>query len=186
MPGLSEARGALARRGAVTAVVLSLAAVGIALAWPAAAETVLRALLVVLAAGGTAWLLGRVGWPARSDPTSAPFRTPDEESLRRQLPTGLRNIADDLSADVRAATGNAIPYSVRGTLRDELRRRLADTYGLDPTEPTHVGRIQALISPPAWMLFQPPPRAAGGHRLSLDQPIHLRHLGTILDDLERL
>ncbi|HEY3504413.1 MAG TPA: hypothetical protein VGN37_16740 [Actinocatenispora sp.] len=173
----------LRRRGVTAAVVVSVAAVGLALLWPAAAETVLRLLLVVLAAGAVAWLLTRAGWPPASQLATSPFRTTGDDDTDRHVPLGLRNLAGDLSADVRAATGGAIPYSVRSPVRDELCRRLADDHGLDPRVPAHAGRIQALVSPPTWALVQPPPPGA---RRGLDVPIHLRHLGTILDDLERL
>ena len=174
----------LVRRGATAAVAASLSAVAIALLWPAVAETVLRLLLAVLAAGAAAWLLSRVVWPVASDLTAAPFRTPDEEHVDRQIPAGLRRLVDELSIDARA-TGGAIPYSISSTLRAEVTRRLADNHGLDPRAPAHANRVRALVSPPTWDLFQTPPKTGDLWR-RLDKPVHLRHLRTILDDLERL
>lgn len=178
------AGGLLVRRGPGAAVLVSVVSVGIALAWPAAAESVLRLVLVVLSAGAVAWLLTRVGWPPPSQLTASPLRTGADDDTDRYVPRGLRTLADDLSADVRAAAGDAIPYSVRSTVRDEIRRRLADNHGLDPRVPADVARIQALVSPPTWVLVQPPPTT--GARRGLDPPVPLRCLGTILDDLERL
>lgn len=171
----------LQRRGVTLAVLASVAAVLIALAWPAAAETVLRLLLALLAAGAAAWLLGRVRWPAGSDLGASPFRATDDDRTGRQLPVGLRDLTDDLAATLRSTPNGTIPFSARGTLRDELHRRLADRHGLDPRVPEHVRRIQSLISPPSWALLQ------SRHPGQLtDTPVHLQYLSMILDDVERL
>ncbi|BCJ36435.1 hypothetical protein Athai_39380 [Actinocatenispora thailandica] len=183
MAGPPATENLLLRRGVTFAVLASIAAVLLALAWPAGAETVLRLLLALLAAGAAAWQLRRVRWPARSDPSTSPFRATGGDRFDRKLPVGLRDLTDDLAATLRSAPAGAIPFSTRGTLRDELRRRLADSHGLDARVPEHVPRIQRLISPPAWALIQPPP--PGQHR-ALDQPVHLQYLSMIIDDVERL
>lgn len=171
----------LLRRGVTLAVLASVAAVLLALAWPAAAETVLRVLLVLLAAGAAGWLLTRVAWPAASEVSASPFRTGHDDGAHRLLPIGLRDLADDLAATFRTTPNGPIPFAARGTLHDELRRRLADSHGLDPRVPEHVPRIQALISPPSWALLQ------SRHPGQLtDTPVHLQYLSMILDDVERL
>jgi hypothetical protein len=173
----------LLRRGVTLAVLASVAAVLLAVAWPAAAETVLRVLLVLLAAGAAGWLLTRVAWPAGSDLSASPFRTTGRDHHARQIPVGLRDLTDDLAATLRTTPNGPIPFSARGTLRDELSRRLADSHGLDPRVPEHVPRIQSLISPPSWALVQPPPP---GPQRAPEQPVPLQYLSMILDDVERL
>lgn len=179
---MDERTGRRVRRGLAAAVVAaSLVSVVAALTWPAVAETVLRLLLVAVAAGAAAWFLVRVGWPGASDVTASPLRTPSRDAGDRQLPIALRHLADDLSTDAR--DGGAASFSVLELLRDELRRRLA-ARGLDMRTPGHADRIRALVSPPAWALLQPPPPA--GRQPGQEHPVRVRDLGLILDDVERL
>lgn len=162
----------------------------LAIAWPHAADSLLRALLVTLAAGFVVvrgyTVVFRVRAthdlysPFDAEPSAPPTDAPD--ALRR-LTTDLRGLDEGITG-----RSKPIPWSVCSVLIDEATRRLHERHGLALGEPAHHPAIRTLLSEPTWLLVEPregesfTAEALGGRR----PLVPLTHLDLILDDVEAL
>jgi hypothetical protein len=173
----------------VAAIVAGAAFLVAGIAWPQAAEGLLRLLLALLAVG---FVLGRAYQamlPAEmTQDAYSPFH--DDGPPPAAVPPALR----DLNAQLRAAdrTRDAsraeIPRAVRWRVIDEAARRLSERHGLRLEVPEHRAEIRALVSEPTWRLIASHGTGSAGPvaRAGTTDPVPLSHLSTILDDLEKL
>lgn len=172
----------------IAAIVVCVAFLAAGIAWPQAAESLLRLLMVTLAGGFVAARAWRA-LPARTtrdaySPFDGTARTPAEApQVLRTLTTELRAADHD-----RAARRTPIPWPVRRTVIGEAARRLAERHGLDLEDPEQHARIRSLVSEATWLLIdprgrerRPGTRATAGSRL-----VPIARLDSILDELETL
>jgi hypothetical protein len=161
----------------------------LAIAWPHAADSLLRALLVTLAAG---LVVVRGYYVVRVRATHdvySPFDAGPSES-QTGGPDALRKLTSDLGAldEGAAARTRPIPWSVCSVLIDETARRLNEHHGLRMGDPAHHPAIQALLSESAWLLVAPRGREPGSGDASRGRGrlVPLADLDLILDDVEAL
>lgn len=172
-------------------VAVSIAFVGAGLAWPQAADALLRLLIVtlgVLFAAGGAYRALR---PAASTETVySPFHLSDVDRPQPVVPRRLRDLTAELKTadDPTSAARTAIPIPMLLIIREESEWRLVDRHRLRLRDPSDHARIQGLVTEPTWRIIRPPAaeprsstRPSGQHTT-----VPLSQLGIILDDLERL
>jgi hypothetical protein len=159
------------------------------IAWPQAADTLLRMLLaalVLVLVVGKAY--GAV-LPARmTRKFYSPFDGAAGGRPRPDAPEALRKWTRELDAadDPRRAQQAGVPAAVRWCVTDEVSRRLAERHGLSLVDANDHPAIRALVSEPTWRLVRPsgaestPRPDAGSSRVPLSR------LERILDDLEKL
>ncbi len=187
----TSAAGPAARPVVVFPVVASIAVLVAGVAWPQAADALLRLLIATLALGFVAVRAHRAVEPLRTTRGRySPFGRPTVERTPAVAPWALRKLTAELNAagDARSARRTAIPSSATRIVRKEATRRLAEHHGLNLCDPTHHRRIRSLVSEPTWLLIHPDdPQAGPGTRPTARGPsVPLSRLGRILDDLEAL
>lgn len=174
----------------VSVMITCLAFLLAGIAWPQAAEALLRLLFVTLAAGFVVARAYEAMVPLRTTREFSPFDGDTAARTPPATPRVLRDLTAELGAadDDRLAHRTPIPWPVRWTLIEEATRRLADHHGLSLHDPVHHSDIRTLVSEPTWLLIGPRAPAPGpGARPTPDKPtVPLSRLGPILDDLERL
>ncbi|MFW6080219.1 MAG: hypothetical protein ACODAE_11405 [Gemmatimonadota bacterium] len=172
------------------------------LAWPQAAEGLLRLLLATLAVGFIVARAYEAMQPVRPRAdTGSPFEGGVADRPPPEAPHVLRRLTKELAAadDARKARRTPVPRSVRWAVIDELSRRLAERHGLSLDDPADHERIRALVSEPTWSLVgprgavsdpgtrpRPGTRRGGDGRAGGRGPVYVSELDRILDDLERL
>jgi hypothetical protein len=190
-PSLAPDAELLASPVGLAIVVGSIAFVIAGLAWPQAADALLRLLLTTLGIGFVGVRVYRAVQPVRSaEKVYSPFdgltagRTPTvapREVLRR---------AAELKAadDEHVAQRTTIPPSALLTVRKEAQCRLAEHHGLDVLEPSHHPQIRSLVSASMWGIIRPHESEIhpSSRPMSRRTSVPLSQLGRILDDLERL
>lgn len=176
---------------AASVTVASIALLIAGVAWPQAADALLRVLLVTLAVGFVAALVYRAIRPVvTTRDVHSPFGRYVAMRTPAVAPQALRKLTSQLgaAADARSAERTAIPLSTRLTVREEASHRLTERHGLSLGDPTDHPHIRALVSQPTWLLIRPhdlqaPPRT---RQTTRSQSVPLSQLGRILDDLEAL
>lgn len=193
-PSLRSARASDAapstRPIAASMVAASIALLLAGLAWPQAADALLRTLLALLAVGFVAALAYRAVRPVKTaQDRYSPFGR--HTAARTEVaPRPLRELTAELNAAARtrSARRTTIPLSAQLTVRKEASRRLAEHHGLSLRDPSHHRHIRSLVSEPTWQLIRPHgPQPRPGTRLTArSSSVPLSQLGRILDDLEAL
>lgn len=173
----------------ITVIVTSVAFILAGIAWPQAADALLRTLLaalVLIFLGGRAYL---AVLPARMTRRFfSPFDAGADGRPPPAAPEALRKWTRELDEadDHRRARQAGVPAAIRWSVADEASRRLAERHRLDLNDASDHAAIRALVSELTWRLIRPSgaestPRAdAGSSRVLLSR------LGLILDDLEKL
>ena len=177
-----DVRGILA---ALAVSLVSVAYIAAGVAWPHAAGSLLRLLVLTLAvmyaAAEASRALQHIGAERKR---YSPFDGGAQASRAPSAPQSLRSLTAQLGAadSETDAVRVLIPWSVLATLLAEVRRRLAEHHGLDPATAAHLPRIRSLVSAPTLELLaaRDDVRNPDEVNLTMDQLPH------ILDDVERL
>lgn len=151
------------------------------IAWPQAAEALLRLFLATLAFGFVSVASGTMLPTKMTHDSNSPFHGPEKREPP-PAPRLLRDLTRELGAvdDARHVERTAIPSTVRWSVVAEASRRLAGTHGLNIRDPDHRTAIRSLVSEPTWLLISAARPEVDSRRVPLSR------LGLILDDLERL
>ena len=174
-------------------VLLTVSTVFVAagLAWPQAADGLLRLLVITLAvlfAAGRVY--SAVELAESTEDHYSPFHRTQIDRSPPAVPRRVRDLATQLRAadDPVGAGGTAIPIQALLIIREESDRRLADHRGLRLREASDHPRIRQLVTYPTWSIIRPPERGIRSVTPTPSQPAgaRLSQLGIILDDLEGL
>ncbi len=176
---------------ALALALVAVAFLAVAVVWPRTAETLLRALLVILALSAVAIRVYRAGLPERTTHDGySPFDGPGGERPRSRQPRVIQELAGELAAvdDPERARTTRISWRHARVVASEISRGLAERRGLRLARASDRPRIRALLSDPAWRLVTaegldaPPEKGVLGE----GPDIPLSDFHTILDDLEKL
>jgi hypothetical protein len=165
---------------AIAAISFGFVAAGIA--WPQAASSLLRLLLVtaaILFVAARAW--HALAWVHHKPDRQSPFNGLVSTHTPPVAPHALRRLSAQLHAAANAEQTRAtpIPWTTRRMLIDEASRRLAERHGLDLGDPNHHAHIRSLVSEPTRLLILT-------DDATTPDSLSMRHLEPILDDLENL
>lgn len=187
-PGPRAGRTLAERPVDVAMVVGSVAFVAAGLAWPQAADMLLRLLFVSLAAGWVATRAYRSVHPVQSSERRySPFDYGLADAAPPAAPRALRRLASELHAADRPYTWReTIPATAVRTIRTDAARRLNEHHGLTLRNPGHHARIRSIVSDPTWHVIRPQGAGARPGGGAAPTSVPLSGLGHILDELERL
>lgn len=149
------------------------------IAWPQAADMLVRAMLATLAVGYVAARAYEALLPVGpAQRTYSPFDGDVATRTPPAAPYALRELTVILRAadDTHRSRSTAIPWTVRQTVTDDIARRLKEHHGLNIGDADHHARIRSLVSAPTWRLL------GRGEA----EAVPLSELDTILNDLETL
>jgi hypothetical protein len=163
------------------AILLTIATVVTAVAWPAGAGRIALVLVAIVA--------GAVAVPALVDLAKRFPRQPFADRFRDEGPARVApekpNQLQVLERAVEAtAASHVISFPVREQLRLSARHRLLDRHRLNADRRDDHRQIAALVSPELWSIVSPPQDAAG--RPQPPRSIQAALLPRLITEIEQL